>query len=100
MTIREPSVCGQCGKATAFSDSLCGVCRSGQPRPWGQPTVEQLALLGLGPTVGDRYRNKNTGAICTVLYTEQRKYNWVTIRIHGESATLTLARFVEVFVRI
>lgn len=60
----------------------------------------QLTFPGLGPAVGDRYRNRNTGTICAVLGIEQRRGAWVTVRILGETQALTLATFEKQFERI
>ena len=61
---------------------------------------DQLALPGLGPMVGERWRNVHTGTIVAVVGLEQRKHGWVTIRVYGNRQTLTIARFLKVFERI
>lgn len=66
--------------------------------PPGPP--EQLAIDGLGPIVGERYRNRNTGTICAVTSVEQRRQGWVTVRMHGAPQTLRLATFLRQFARI
>lgn len=61
---------------------------------------EQMILIGMGPQSGERYRNRNTGVIATVLDVTQRHYAWVTLRIHGEQSTIPLAQFQRVFARL
>lgn len=61
---------------------------------------EQLALPGLGPVAGERYRNRNTGGIVSVVRTTQHEYGWVTIRVMGAEQQITLASFQRTFVRI
>lgn len=60
----------------------------------------QLVFDRFGPKAGDRYRNRNTGTICAVLGIEQHRSAWVTVRIFGETQTLTLATFEKQFERI
>ena len=60
----------------------------------------QLPLSGLGPLPGERWRNRNTGTIVSVISTEQKRHGWVTIRAHGTPATVKVARFLAVFERI
>lgn len=60
----------------------------------------QETLPGMGPGVGERWRNVNTGTIVTVLGCRQARYSWVTLRIHGEQQEITLAAFNRTFVRI
>jgi hypothetical protein len=73
--------------------------------PTGSPTEprpahQQLAFDTLGVVFGGRYRNNNTGTLCVVLAAEQRHHQWVTIRIHGEMQTLTVANFLRQFTRV
>lgn len=65
----------------------------------GEPPIadDQLQLHALGPTPGERWRNKNTRGIVTVLSVDQRSYCWVTMRVAGTVQTLTLARFERAF---
>lgn len=67
-----------------------------------EPYVDsgQLLLPGVGPVVGERWRNRNTGSIAVVLGVEQRRHGWVTIRILGEQQTITLATLERVFERV
>jgi hypothetical protein len=58
---------------------------------------QQLALQGMTPAPGERWRNVNTGSIAVVLRLEQRSYGWVTIRIVGSEQTLTIANFLRHF---
>lgn len=57
----------------------------------------QLVLPGLGPVEGERYVNVNTGTIVAVLKVDQRKAGWVTLRVHGEQQTITVASFERTF---
>ena len=60
----------------------------------------QMMLSGYGPAVGERWRNRSTGAICAVLAIDQCHYAWVTIRLHGEPSMLRLDRFERYYERI
>jgi hypothetical protein len=61
---------------------------------------EQLALDGLGPIVGDRWRNRASGQVVAVIGTERRRQGWVTVRISGRPQTLRTATFERTFERI
>lgn len=65
----------------------------------GEPEVggEQLQVDTLGPPIGGRYHNRNTGTIVTVLQVNQARHAWVTIRVLGVSQTMPLARFERAF---
>lgn len=65
----------------------------------GEPDIggEQLQLLGLGPLLGGRYRNVNTGKVVTVLEVIARLRTWVTIRTPAGPQTITLASFERHF---
>ena len=60
----------------------------------------QLHFPGMGPAVGGRYRNRNTGHVASVISVAQRRYGWVTIRVAGETQTIRLDRFERIFQRI
>lgn len=61
---------------------------------------QQLAIPTLAPTVGERWRNRNTGTICTILALQQRHYNWLTVRIDGREQIIAVANFLQHFDRI
>lgn len=65
------------------------------PPPYIDPG--QMILPGLGPIAGERYRNKNTGSIVTVLGIRQGRYQWVRIRTPAGEGEITAARFQEFF---
>jgi hypothetical protein len=50
--------------------------------------------------VGERWRNRNTGTIATVLGIECRRYGWVTIRTAGTVQPVRIATFFKFFERI
>lgn len=54
-------------------------------------------LPGLGPEVGQRYRNRHTDAIAVVLNTSQRRHGWVTLRIYGSEQTIKISKLEEHF---
>ena len=62
--------------------------------------AEQLAFPTLGPSVGERWRNNHTGVIVAVVALDQRRYGWVTIRVHGEPQTITTASLLRNFTQI
>lgn len=41
---------------------------------------DQLALDGMQPVAGDRYRNRHTGLCATVVRVQRRRRLWVVIR--------------------
>lgn len=67
-------------------------------RPVIHPGQEHLP--GMGPAAGERYRNRNTGSIVTVLANTQRRYGWVTIRVAGTVQDVTVASFERHFERM
>ena len=71
-----------------------------QPGPAPFVHREQLPLPGLGPMEGERYRNRATGTLATVVRVDQRRYGWVTVRIRGGEQTLRLDSFLAHFLRI
>lgn len=100
MAIAAESRCRTCGNRTPFSDGLCGLCRGGASRPGHGFADEQLMMPGFGVAVGDRYANRSSGTIVTVLAVEQRRYAWVTIRVLGEEQTITLDALARQFRRV
>jgi hypothetical protein len=59
---------------------------------------DQLFLPGLGPISGDRYVNKGTGVIVTVLRLHKGRRTWVTLRYNGRERVITIEEF-EAFYR-
>jgi hypothetical protein len=91
--------CRRCGADTPSVLQLCGACRSANdPQPFVHET--QLVLPGLGPNVGERWRNRNTGKIAAVVAVNQRRYGWVDVRINDGIQTLTAAGFQQHFTRV
>lgn len=92
-------MCRQRGADTPSALRLCAACR---PNVDALPFVHetQLAIPGLGPVVGERWRNRNTGKIAAVANVSQRRYGWVDIRINDGVQTLTVAGFQQYFERI
>lgn len=60
----------------------------------------QAAIPGLGPNVGERWRNSHTGTIATVIGTQQRHYNWVTIRFDEREQIIACANFLKNFTQL
>lgn len=60
----------------------------------------QMLIPGLGPNVGERYRNVNTGSLAAVVGIRQGHFQWVSIRTPAGEAEITMARFLAVFERI
>ena len=55
----------------------------------------QAALPGLGPTPGDRWRNKGIDLICIIVAVEQRRRCWVIIRVRNGETEITLDDLYE-----
>lgn len=51
------------------------------------------ALPGLGPTPGDRYRNRHANVIATVVAVQQRRYAWVLLRWNDREEEFRLDEF-------
>lgn len=68
------------------------------PLPFIDPG--QQMLPGMGPMAGERYRQRNTGAIAAVIRIDQRRYGWITVRIHGQEGEVRTDRFLEYYERI
>lgn len=70
--------------------------------PADRPFIDpgQLTIPGLGPQAGERYRNRNTDTIVTVLGVRQGRFAWVTCRILGSEQEIRGDRFAAVFERI
>lgn len=68
------------------------------PLPFIDPG--QGILEGMGPNVGERWRNRNTQNIVAVTGIRQGRYQWVRMRTIAGEAEITTARFLEVFERV
>jgi hypothetical protein len=65
------------------------------PLPFIDP--QQMTIDDLGPVLGGRYRRNGTGTIAVVLRIEQRRKQWVWVRMHGTEQMLTVAGFLGNF---
>lgn len=55
--------------------------RDEDPTAVETPLGQQLVIDGIGPRLGDVYRNRHTDQIGCVVKVTQRKYAWVTLRV-------------------
>jgi hypothetical protein len=76
---------------------VCARCRTGRgvEAPFIAP--EQMALPGLGPSIGERWRNRGTETIVAILGVEQRRQGWVTIRVGGNVQTIQISTLQRTF---
>ena len=58
---------------------------------------QQTAIDGLGPVLGGHYRQCQTGTMATVTGVARRRYDWVTIRIHGVEQTIKTSTFLRIY---
>lgn len=73
---------------------------TGQKDPVPFDTAEQQVLGDLAPRAGERWRNRGSGAIVTVLEVEQRAKAWVRIRVGGRESTIQVSSLLRSFTRL
>jgi hypothetical protein len=52
-----------------------------------------MTLPGMGPEIGSRHKSRKANVYCTVMSVQQRRYCWITVRVHGESREIRLDEF-------
>jgi hypothetical protein len=97
VSVAAASYCRVCGGPCGFADGTCARCRTGRGVELPYVHSTQLALPGLGPSVGERWRNRNTGTIVAILGVKQSRHGWVTIRHGGGEQTIKIATLQRTF---
>lgn len=62
--------------------------------PEGEPDDLVQCLPGMGPAVGDQWRNRYTGEVCVVLAITQRRASWAKIRSRDRTTELKVSTLV------